>query len=60
MKTSKQKSTALGVKHVQGAVYQEIRDSSGLKKGTAERGERLRSAHGIQKISHPNNFESCS
>lgn len=56
MKTSKQKSTALGVKHVQGDVYQEIRDSSGLKKGTAERGERLRSAHRIQKISHPNNF----
>lgn len=39
MKTSKQKSTALGVKHVQGDMYYESEDSSGLEKETAERGK---------------------
>lgn len=39
MKTSKQKSTALGVKHVQGDMYYESRDSSGLKKGQQRGGK---------------------
>lgn len=39
MKTSKQKSTALGVKHVQGDMYYGSEDSSGLKKGQQRGGK---------------------
>lgn len=50
MKTSKQRSTALGVKHVQGGVDSESLDSSGLKKGQ-QRGGKIKVCTQHAKIS---------